>query len=145
MLFRWKPLEAVLALLGGISDDIRGLLEDDEDKGRPRTVDIPALLDSVIPGLLDQVGEYKQSIPRLVDLNDLRRDRHAFPSRPSISLYVAVCFLTTRKPCKPVSRSCSDRYGVAAHCNTRQDIRSQDYQEVSRSHNHRAIKAHRRS
>lgn len=52
---RWKPLEAALALLGGVSDDVRDLLE---TKGSEASapIDIQFLFDQVIPGLLDQSG-----------------------------------------------------------------------------------------
>ncbi len=49
---RWKPLEAILAALGGVSDDVRNLLEDDETAHRPPSIDIQYLFDNVIPGLL---------------------------------------------------------------------------------------------
>lgn len=49
----WKPLESMLALLGGLADDIRGLLED--AKGLP-PIQLDRLFDQVIPGLLDSSG-----------------------------------------------------------------------------------------
>ncbi|OWZ73050.1 hypothetical protein AYX14_01478 [Cryptococcus neoformans] len=50
----WKPLESVLAMLGGISDDIRNALEEDLGKKRSPTIDVSYLFDQVIPGLLGQ-------------------------------------------------------------------------------------------
>lgn len=56
---RWKPLESVLAMLGGISDDIRNALEEDLEKKRSPTIDVSYLFDQVIPSLLGQSGESK--------------------------------------------------------------------------------------
>ncbi|ORY34633.1 armadillo-type protein [Naematelia encephala] len=53
----WKPLEAVLALLGGIADDIRNLLEENKAAQRPKSFDVQYLFDNVIPGLLDRSGD----------------------------------------------------------------------------------------
>ncbi|ADV21465.1 hypothetical protein I305_03520 [Cryptococcus gattii E566] len=50
----WKPLESVLAMLGGISDDIRNALEEDLEKKRLPTIDVSYLFDQVIPNLLSQ-------------------------------------------------------------------------------------------
>jgi hypothetical protein len=50
-------LEAVLALLGGIADDIRELAQQDESQGRPKILDIQSLFDGFIPGLLSQTGQ----------------------------------------------------------------------------------------
>ncbi|WWD20442.1 hypothetical protein CI109_104918 [Kwoniella shandongensis] len=50
----WKPLESVLSLLGGISDDVRNVIEDDEGARRPPSFDVQFLFDQVIPGLLSQ-------------------------------------------------------------------------------------------
>ncbi|EAL18781.1 hypothetical protein CNBI0420 [Cryptococcus deneoformans B-3501A] len=50
----WKPLESVLAMLGGISDDIRNALEEDLEKKRSPTIDVSYLFDQVIPSLLGQ-------------------------------------------------------------------------------------------
>ncbi|WVQ75750.1 hypothetical protein IAR50_005381 [Cryptococcus sp. DSM 104548] len=50
----WKPLESVLALIGGIADDVRDILEDDQEQRRSPAIDIGFLFDNVIPGLLGQ-------------------------------------------------------------------------------------------
>ncbi|KAK8849809.1 hypothetical protein IAR55_005145 [Kwoniella newhampshirensis] len=50
----WKPLESCLSLLGGISDDVRNVLEDDEAARRSPSLDVQFLFDRVIPGLLGQ-------------------------------------------------------------------------------------------
>lgn len=50
----WKPLEALLGLIGGIADDVRGILEDDALENRPNTFDLAFFFDQVIPGLLQQ-------------------------------------------------------------------------------------------
>ncbi|WVR07905.1 hypothetical protein IAU60_004948 [Kwoniella sp. DSM 27419] len=48
----WKPLESALALIGGISDDLRNILDDDEAAARQPSFDVQYLFDQVIPGLL---------------------------------------------------------------------------------------------
>ena len=53
---RWKPLEAILALLGAVSDDISNILEDDARAKRPPTIDVQYLFDNIIPGVLDQAS-----------------------------------------------------------------------------------------
>ncbi|ODN87698.1 hypothetical protein L198_06924 [Cryptococcus wingfieldii CBS 7118] len=50
----WKPLESVLALIGGIADDVRDMLEEDQEEKRPPAINIGFLFDNVIPGLLGQ-------------------------------------------------------------------------------------------
>jgi hypothetical protein len=46
-------LEAILALLGGIADDVRNVLDDDSASHRPPSIDLASLFDNVIPGLLN--------------------------------------------------------------------------------------------
>jgi len=46
-------LESVLSLIGGISDDIKDIVEDDVAANRSPSVDIGSLLDQVIPSLLN--------------------------------------------------------------------------------------------
>nr|XP_019009559.1 uncharacterized protein I206_06208 [Kwoniella pini CBS 10737]OCF48340.1 hypothetical protein I206_06208 [Kwoniella pini CBS 10737] len=50
----WKPLESALSLVGGVSDDLREILEEDEAGGKTPTFDVRYLFDQVIPGLLQQ-------------------------------------------------------------------------------------------
>lgn len=57
MTYRWKPLEAILATLGGLSDDIRDRLESESDAGESQSIDLGSLFDQVIPSLLDQSGK----------------------------------------------------------------------------------------
>lgn len=53
----WKGLEATLALLGGLADDIRDRMEEDEMEGKGKSIELGWVFESVIPGLLDQSGE----------------------------------------------------------------------------------------
>ncbi|GFZ49805.1 hypothetical protein JCM24511_07208 [Saitozyma sp. JCM 24511] len=50
----WKPLEAALALIGGVADDIRNILDEDVEKGSEKSFDVQYLFDQVVPGLLNQ-------------------------------------------------------------------------------------------
>jgi len=50
---RWKPLESVLSLIGGIADDVKDIVEDDTASNRSPAIDIRSLLDQVIPNLLN--------------------------------------------------------------------------------------------
>ena len=54
---RWKPLEGALALLGGVADDLRSVLEKDITEHRPVSFEIRHLFDQVIPGLLALTGK----------------------------------------------------------------------------------------
>jgi importin-9 len=53
---RWRPLEAGLAAVGSQSDVILEALEDEEDSGRPKPIDIESLLTGVIPATLTLSG-----------------------------------------------------------------------------------------
>lgn len=58
----WKGLEAALALLGGLADDIRDLIEDEEGGGAGagaggKSIELGWVFEQVVPGLLDQSGE----------------------------------------------------------------------------------------
>ncbi|KAH7915756.1 armadillo-type protein [Hygrophoropsis aurantiaca] len=50
----WKPLEAALAAVGSQAEDILNCLEDEQDSGRPKPIDIENLLANVVPALLNQ-------------------------------------------------------------------------------------------
>ncbi|OCF34393.1 hypothetical protein I316_03907 [Kwoniella heveanensis BCC8398] len=50
----WKLLESALALIGGVSDDLRNVLDEDEAAARAPSFDVQYLFDQVIPGLLGQ-------------------------------------------------------------------------------------------
>ncbi|KAH0837873.1 armadillo-type protein [Lanmaoa asiatica] len=51
---RWKPLEAGLAAIGSQAEDILECIEDEQDSGRQKPLDIEQLLANVIPSLLNQ-------------------------------------------------------------------------------------------
>jgi importin-9 len=53
---RWRPLEAGLAAVGSQSDVILEALEDEEDSGRPKPIDIESFLTGVIPATLTLSG-----------------------------------------------------------------------------------------
>ncbi|KAI0066668.1 ARM repeat-containing protein [Artomyces pyxidatus] len=48
----WRPLEGVLAALGSQNEPILDSIDDEQDSGRPRPIDIEHLLSDVIPSLL---------------------------------------------------------------------------------------------
>ncbi|KAF8554336.1 ARM repeat-containing protein [Imleria badia] len=48
----WKPLEAGLAAIGSQAEDILDCIEDEQDSGRPKPLDVEHLLAHVIPSLL---------------------------------------------------------------------------------------------
>lgn len=54
---RWKPLEAALAALGAMADDLRSLAEDEEKAGLPATVNLKHIFDHIVPSLLQQSGQ----------------------------------------------------------------------------------------
>lgn len=55
-LFRWRPLEAILLVLGSLSEDILSFSEEEQEAGRPKPIDIELLLADAIPRLLSQNG-----------------------------------------------------------------------------------------
>jgi hypothetical protein len=55
---RWKPLEAALAAVGSQAEDIIECLEDEQESGRQKPVDIEQLLAHVVPSLLNQAGNW---------------------------------------------------------------------------------------
>ncbi|KAK4689861.1 importin-9, partial [Tremellales sp. Uapishka_1] len=105
----WKPLESNLSLLGGISDDIRSVLETDAEEGRPGTFNITLLFDQVIPGLLDQsstpflqgrafvfASQYASSLPEGLAAQYISAATHALES-PSVTVPVKISAVKTIK------------------------------------------------
>ncbi|KAL0575020.1 hypothetical protein V5O48_006949 [Marasmius crinis-equi] len=50
----WRPLEAALAAIGSQAETIQECIEDEEDSGRNKPIDIESLLSNVIPSILGQ-------------------------------------------------------------------------------------------
>ncbi|KAJ7070709.1 ARM repeat-containing protein [Mycena amicta] len=48
----WKPLEAGLAAIGSQADAVQECVEDEQDAGRPKPIDIEFLLSDVVPAVL---------------------------------------------------------------------------------------------
>ncbi len=55
---RWKPLEAVLAVLGAESDAVFDITQEEAEEGRPKPLDTDSLLIRLIPSLLTVHGMY---------------------------------------------------------------------------------------
>lgn len=51
--YRWRPLEAALAATGSQSESILDYIEDEQESGRPKPIDIDYLLANVIPPVLN--------------------------------------------------------------------------------------------
>ncbi|TFK42052.1 armadillo-type protein [Crucibulum laeve] len=49
----WRPLEAALAATGSQAESILDCVEDEQDSGRPKSIDIEYLLTNVIPSILN--------------------------------------------------------------------------------------------
>lgn len=77
----WRPLEASLALLGAVADDIRAVLEEDAKHRRTPTFDLPYLFDHLVPGLLDSTG---RSVSLDRRYRKLSRDRRPSTAGQSI-------------------------------------------------------------
>lgn len=105
----WKPLEAMLGLMGGIADDLDMLLDEDKDVGRQPTIDLPWFFDNVIPGLLSQSSAYHAELsspqmrsssravllfsPRSLRASS-RRQSHSSTSRPPsrrLAIHLQAC------------------------------------------------------
>ncbi|KAL0068448.1 hypothetical protein AAF712_004526 [Marasmius tenuissimus] len=50
----WRPLEAALAAIGSQAETIQECIEDEEESGRSKPIDIESLLSNVIPSILGQ-------------------------------------------------------------------------------------------
>ncbi|EEB93720.1 hypothetical protein MPER_07587 [Moniliophthora perniciosa FA553] len=50
----WRPLEAALAAVGSQADTIQECIEDEQESGRDKPIDIESLLSNVIPSILGQ-------------------------------------------------------------------------------------------
>lgn len=85
LMSRWKPLEAALALLGGLSEDVRDLLEDEADSAE-KSIELALLFEQVIPALLDQSGM----------LSSLKRADQSYALSPGPS--ICICLAIRRHP-----------------------------------------------
>lgn len=59
ILTRWKLLEAGLAAMGSQADTIIECIEDEEDSGRAKPIDVEYLLTNVVPSILTLSGRYR--------------------------------------------------------------------------------------
>jgi hypothetical protein len=53
---RWRPLEAALAAIGSQAEAVQDCVEDEQDAGRPKPIDIEFLLSDIIPAVLNLSG-----------------------------------------------------------------------------------------
>ena len=53
---RWKSLEAGLAAMGSQAEAVLDCVEDEEDSGRAKPIDIEYLLSNVVPSVLNLSG-----------------------------------------------------------------------------------------
>jgi hypothetical protein len=123
---RWKSLEAAMATLEAMSDDITALCEDDGKAGVPPIVNLGFMFDSVIPSLLNQSGVW----PLSESLSSGADCRYAFPPWPSIHfcqlLRIGSALITRRTiPCVN-----SGRTSIGHHSHTGQTLRSEGSEEV---------------
>lgn len=59
---RWKPLEASLALVGGVSEVLLETLEEEESQGlQQKSFDLGFIFDQVIPGFLADKGSFSRT------------------------------------------------------------------------------------
>jgi len=56
---RWRPLEGALAALGSQAEAVLDGIEDEQESGRPKPIDIDSLLVNVIPPILSASGRSK--------------------------------------------------------------------------------------
>jgi importin-9 len=56
---RWKSLEAGLAAMGSQAEAVLDCVEDEEDSGHPKPIDIEYLLSNVVPSVLSLSGMSK--------------------------------------------------------------------------------------
>lgn len=53
---RWKPLEAGLAAMGSQAEAVLDCVEDEDDSGRGKPIDVEYLLANVVPSILTLSG-----------------------------------------------------------------------------------------
>jgi hypothetical protein len=53
---RWKPLEALLAILGTHSETILETLENEESEERPKPIHVDAMIKEIVPQLASATG-----------------------------------------------------------------------------------------
>jgi len=57
---RWRHLEATLAALGSQAESILDCIQDEQDSGREKPLDIENLLVNIVPSILGLPGEYRR-------------------------------------------------------------------------------------
>jgi hypothetical protein len=62
---RWKPLEASFAAIGSQSEDVLECIENEQDSGRAKPIDVEDLLANVVPSVLNQSGMHQASSCRI--------------------------------------------------------------------------------
>lgn len=53
---RWRALEAALAAIGSQAEAVQDCVEDEQDEGRDKPIDIEYLLSNVVPSVLGLSG-----------------------------------------------------------------------------------------
>ncbi|KAJ7098486.1 hypothetical protein B0H15DRAFT_579525 [Mycena belliarum] len=53
---RWRPLEAALAAIGSQAEAVQDCVEDEQDAGRAKPIDIESLLSDIVPSVLGLSG-----------------------------------------------------------------------------------------
>lgn len=55
----WRPFEAALAAVGSQSESILEVIEDEQDAGREKPIDLDYLLINVVPFILTSSGKFQ--------------------------------------------------------------------------------------
>lgn len=107
---RWKSLEAGLAAMGSQAEAVLDCVEDEEDSGRTKPIDIEYLLSSVVPSVLSLSGTFSHISCRQ---RDNQCGAHTFNSRipflagQRLCVCQPICQITSNSACWSVPR-CSD-------------------------------------
>jgi hypothetical protein len=60
---RWRPLEAALAAIGSQAEPVLDCVQDEQDSGREKPIDIENFLANVIPSILNLPREFDMFCP----------------------------------------------------------------------------------
>lgn len=67
---RWRPLEAAFAAVGSQAEPVLDCVQDEQDSGREKPIDIESLLMTVIPSILSLPREWLESGSRILVIVD---------------------------------------------------------------------------
>lgn len=99
---RWRHLEAALAAIGSQAEPVLNCIQDEQDSGREKPLDIENLLVDIIPSILGLPGEYFRHYYYQVSLTIFRV---SFSTRSWLRVCQSVCPTSSTAVNRTISRS----------------------------------------